>query len=142
MPLKTKPEYVSIEDFKTYTGIDLHEELAEGTDPNLWLRDAEDQIIAYVNMQSWRPITRWIYEHRYTQDQMDAFRMAILLQAKYIFFNGNVNMNNGIDPEDGVKMKADDRSRASISPDAINMLINFGIITLTMRSSHIGHWVP
>lgn len=134
MALKIAPEYVSVEDFKAYTGIDLHEELSEDNDPNLWLRDAEDQIINYVNLQSWRPITKWIYENKFTEEQVDAFRQAILLQAKYMFYNGNVMMNNGIDPEDGVKMKPSDREHASISPDATNMLINYGIISLTMRS--------
>lgn len=134
MAIKIAPEYVSVEDFRTYTGINLHEELADGEDPQLFLRDREDEIIRYVNLQSWRPITRWIYEHKFSPDQVDAFREAILIQAKYVFLNGNIFENSGIDPEMGVKFGKNERESAAISQSAIDKLMNEGIITLKMRT--------
>jgi len=134
MAIKIAPQYVSVEDFKTYTGIDLYEELNGGEDPQLFLRDRENEIINYVNLQSWRPITRWIYENKFSPDQVDAFREAILIQAKYVFLNGNVFENNGIDPETGVKFGKNEREEAAISQAAIDKLMVEGIITLKMRT--------
>lgn len=132
--MKLKPEYVSVEDFRNYTGIDLQEELAEGQDPNLFLRDREDEFITYVNLQSWRPITKWIVEHRYSPKQMDALKEAILIHAKYVFENGDILGNNGIDPEQGVKFGKYEREEAAIAPNAINKVKMAGILTLVMRS--------
>ena len=135
MGLKIKAKYVSPEDFKTYTGIDLYEEL-NGITPDIFLRDCEDEIINYVNIQSWRPISKWIELNRYNQDQMDAFRMAILAHAKYVFENGDILGNNGIDPEQGVKFGTHERREASISPKAIDMLKMGGIVVMSMRSRY------
>ena len=125
---------MSVEDFKTYTGIDLVEELNEGKTPEIFLRDAENEIIHYVNLQSWRPITKWIVQNKFTPEQMDDLMEAILIQAKYDFENGNVLANNGIDPEQGVKMTPDDRYWASIAPMAIDQLKMHGLLTLVMRT--------
>ena len=134
-PLKTKAEFVSTEDFRVYTGIDLSEELNDSRDAELFLRDREDELINYANMQSWRPITRYVYEHYYSPEQMTALREAILLQAKYVFENGDVLANNGIDPENGVKFGKYERESASISPKAINLLKVNGILSLVMRTT-------
>ena len=122
-----------MEDFKTYTGIDLYEELSEEQEPILWLRDREDEIINYVNLQSWRPISRWIYDHKYTPEQMDALREAILIHAKYVWLNGNLLENNGIDPETGKKFGSDDRQEMAIAPNAIDKLKMNGILSLKMH---------
>jgi len=134
MAIKIKPEYVSVEDFKTYTGIDLYEELNGDKEPELFLRDCEDEIINYVNLQSWRPITRWIYENKYSPEQVDAFREAILIHAKYVWLNGDLMENNGIDPESGRKFGKDEREEAAIAPNAIDRLKMAGILTLRMRT--------
>lgn len=134
MALKLKAQFVSTEDFKVYTGIDLDEELIGNTSPDLFLRDCEDEIINYVNLQSWRNVSFWIDNHLLTNEQMDMFREAILIHAKYVFENGDVLGNNGIDPEQGVKFGSYERNEASIAPNAINKLKMAGIITLVMRS--------
>ena len=134
MAIKIAPEYVSPEDFKTYTGIDLYEELAEGENPLLFLRDRENEIINYVNLQSWRPITKWIYENVFSPEQIDGFREAILIQAKYVFLNGNILENSGVDPEMGVKFGKNEREEAYISQAAIDKLMMEGILTLKMRT--------
>ena len=136
MGLKLKAQFVSVEDFLTYTGIDLHEELASDKAPDFFLRDCEDQIINYVNQQSWRNISGTIAANKFTSEQMDALRMAILTQAKYVFENGDVLANNGVDPEQGVKFGMLERREASISPVAIDMLKMSGILTLVMRSRY------
>ena len=134
MALKLKAQFVSTEDFKVYTGINLDEELIGNTSPDLFLRDCEDEIINYVNLQSWRNVSFWIDNHLLTDEQMDMFREAILIHAKYVFENGDVLGNNGIDPEQGVKFGSIERNEASIAPNAINKLKMAGIITLVMRS--------
>lgn len=134
MAIKIAPEYVSVEDFKSYTGIDLYEELGGDQDPLLFLRDCEDEIINFVNLQSWRPITKWIYENKYSPEQVDAFREAILIQAKYVWLNGNIMENNGVDPETGVKFGKNEREEAAIAQNAIDKLKVAGILTLKMRT--------
>lgn len=133
MGLKIKAEYVSVEDFKTYTGIDLYEEL-NGDSPEFFLRDREDEIINFVNIQSWRPISMWLKRNKYKPEQMDMLRMAILMQAKYVFENGDILGNNGIDPEQGVKFGTHERREASISPKALDYLRRGGLLMMTMRS--------
>ena len=133
MALKIKAEFVSVEDFKTYTGINLDEELGGDITPDLFLRDREDEIINYVNLQSWRPISQWIVRNRYTPEQIDALREAILIQAKYVFYNGDIMGNSGIDPEEGVKFGRLERAEAAIAQNAIDKLKLAGILTLRMR---------
>lgn len=134
MALKIKPQYISAEDFHVYTGINLDEELRGNLTPNLFLRDCEDELINYVNMQSWRPINLWIVENKLNQEQMDALREAIIIHAKYVFENGDIMSNNGIDPEQGVKFGKFEREEAAIAPNAINKLKMAGILSLVMRS--------
>ena len=133
--MKLKPEYVSVEDFKTYTGINLDEELNDGgKTPDMFLRDCEDELINYVNLQSWRPISKYVYEHFYSPEQMDALREAILIHARYVFYNGDILENNGVDPETGKKFGKDEREEAAIAPNAVDKLKMNGILTLKMRT--------
>lgn len=132
--MKIKAEYVSPEDLKTYCGLNLYEELNDGSSPDFFMRDREDEILRYINIQSWRPISLWLKQNKYNPEQMDNLRMAILEQAKYVFENGDVLANNGIDPEQGVKFGVHDRRQASISPKAMDILKMSGIILMTMRS--------
>lgn len=132
MAIKTTAEFVTPEDFKTYTGIDLSEELAIGKTPDIFLRDAEDHLIQYVNIQSWRPITKWIYQNKYSEIQQEMWREAILIQAKYEFYNSDLTLNAGIDPLDGQKMTPSQREQAYIAPEAIKKCMRAGLITRTM----------
>ena len=132
--LKLKAEYVSTEDFKTYTGTDLTEQLNEGMNPDFFLRDAENEIIDYVNGQSWRPITRYIHDNCFSPEQVVIFKTAILIQAKYMLENSDLMSDSGVDPEKGVIFGKYERDNASIAPNAINMLKNAGIVTLKMRT--------
>jgi hypothetical protein len=134
MAIKIKAEYVSPEDLKTYCGLNLYEELGGNTTPDFFMRDREDEILRYINIQSWRPINIWLKLNKYNSEQMDNLKMAILEQAKYVFENGDVLANNGIDPEQGVKFGTHERMEASISPKAIDILKMSGIVTLVMRS--------
>ena len=136
MAIKIKAEYVSPEDLKTYCGLDLYEELGGNITPDFFMRDREDEIIRYVNIQSWRPISLWIKRNKYNPEQMDGLRTAILEQAKYVFENGDVLANNGIDPEQGVKFGTHERREASISPKAIDILKMNGIVLMSMRSTY------
>ena len=136
MGLKIKAQYVSVEDFKTYTGIDLYEQLDGSISPDIFLRDCEDEIINYVNIQSWRPISRWFELNKYKPNQVDALKMAILTHAKYVFENGDILGNNGIDPEQGVKFGTHERREASISPKAIDILRMNGILLMSMISRY------
>ena len=136
MALKLKAKYVSVEDFKTYTGIDLYEELNEGQQPELFLRDCEDELLEYANLQTWRPINDYTINNLFTPKQKDALMEAILIQAKYVFENGDVLGNNGVDPEQGVKFGAQDREAASISPKAMNKLRDNGILLTKMRNRY------
>lgn len=133
MSISVAPKYVTLEDFKVYTGIDLDEELNGNMNPNLFLRDAENELLNYANMQSWRPINEWIARYKLTAEQMDALREAILIQAKYMFENGDILSNNGIDPEQGVKFGKFEREEAAIAPNAINKLKMAGIVSLVMK---------
>jgi len=134
MAIKTKAEFVSTEDFKTYTGIDLYEELnGDGKTPDMFLRDCEDELINYVNLQSWRPISKYVVENYYGPEQMDALKEAILIHARYVFYNGDIMENNGIDPETGRKFTDDERKSAAIAPNAIDKLKMEGILSLKMK---------
>lgn len=131
-PLKTKAEFVSTEDFRVYTGIDLSAELNDSQDAELFLRDREDELINYANQQSWRPINKYLYENEFSPEQMTALREAILLHAKYVFNNGDILDNSGVDPESGVKFGKFERESAAISPKAIYALKMSGILSLVM----------
>ena len=132
--LSTAATFVTPEDFKTYTGIDLDESLNDDiTTPDRFMRDAEDEIINYVNMQSWRPISRNLAQNKYTQSQVFSLKKAIILQAEYMFYNGDMLKNNGVDPDRGEVVRNETLKKVSISPKASDELKQSGILTLVMR---------
>lgn len=130
--LKTAPIYVSEDDFNNWTGKNLSAELNDSTTPDRFLRDAEDDVLTFINLQSWRPISHLIRENWFTDEQMYALKAAILEQADYVFYNGDAYKNSGLDPE-GKRLDRDDLNRVAISQRTIDRLIETGVMTLVMH---------
>lgn len=126
--MRTTAQFVSLDDFETYTGINLRKDLRDGVNADKFLRDCEDALINYANLQSWRPINKFIAEHYYTKEQMTALREAILIQAAYTYQNGNLLMNSGIDPERGRVFGENERRENAIADPAMDKLRMSGIL--------------
>ena len=136
MEISTTPKYVTPEDFKTYWGIDLSEELAPPRTPNSFLRDVEDRVLNYISLQSWISIRKRLERHCLSDFQMDSLCKAILQQANYEFYNGTQTLNSGIDPERGKIVDRSDLNRATICQDADDTLQTAGLIVRKMA----GYW--
>ena len=130
--LKTAPIYVSEDDFNNWTGKSLSAELNDNTTPERFLRDAEDDVLTFINLQSWRPISHLIRANWFTDEQMYALKAAILEQADYMFYNGDAYKNSGLDP-DGKRLDRDDLNRVAISQRTIDRLIETGVMTLVLH---------
>lgn len=127
------PRFVTPEDFKTYTGIDLSEELAAPQTPNSFILGVEQRILNFISLQSWIPLKRMIELHRLSKFQQDSLALAILQQARYEFYNGTLTMNSGIDPEKGIINDRDSLNRATICQDAMDTLQCSGLLKRVMR---------
>jgi hypothetical protein len=131
--LDYKPHFATPEDFKTYSGIDLSEELLPPQTPDSFMLDVEQRIINYISLQSWLPLRKMIRDNKLSQYQVNSLALAILQQTKYEFFNGTSSMDSGIDPERGKVSSRDDLNRAAICQDAIDTLQCSGLISRVMR---------
>lgn len=134
--MRTTARYISLDDVKTFLGIDLEAELKEGaTRANLFLLEQEDRIIDYIRKQSWTYFDDAVW-NRYSDEQKEAFRKAVMYQVNYILYNGDLANDSGIDPETGVRVTPDQFALVAIAPRSIECLKAYGLVSLVMR----GRW--
>lgn len=131
-----EPQFVSPEDFLNYWGIDLNETLkSESNDSNkanIFLKRVEDRLMSWIDANTFRVIP-WDYlkgpikastkEREETiKKQREAWNLAILTQAMYIYKNSEIGLDSGYDPEKGIVATKDSLSAIEICQSAIDYI--------------------
>lgn len=127
MELQTK--YITLDEFKEYTGIDLEASLVKDDNPSntalAFLKRIEVRMEAFINGNFNRNIDK---EYREFSDyQKQEYKYALLEQALYIFRNGDISVDSGYDPEKGEVISGGKIRNLSIAPNAKDHLRTCGI---------------
>ena len=132
--LQTK--YITGDDFLLYTGIDLAAQLKGNANPsdkvNAFLKRIEVRMEAYLNANffkrvsdEWPAFTEWQKEH---------YKYALLEQALYVFKNGDISVDSGYDPDEGIKLDPTARKKITLAPNAIDHLTLIGLWSRHIKS--------
>lgn len=134
MDLQTR--YITADDFLLYTGIDLGAQLKGNGNPsnkvNAFLNRIEVRMEAFLNANFFKLITdEW---PRFNDFQKQHYKYALLEQALYVFKNGDISVDSGYDPDEGVKISLNDKKALIMAPNAIDHLVLTGLWTRHISS--------
>lgn len=134
MPILTR--YITADEFREYTGIDLAEELQDTSNPsdkvNAFLKRVEDRMEAYLNAHLFKNVSDlWT---RFSDIQKAYYKRALLEQAYYVFKNGDISADSGYDPERGIIVSKHALTEITLAPNAKDCLRMTGL-----WSGHIGN---
>lgn len=129
MELQTK--YITLDDFLEYTGIDLGAQLKGNANPsdkaNAFLKRVEVRLESYLNSHFFKRVSD--YYPRFNDYQKLHYKYALLEQALYVFRNGDISIDSGYEPDEGIKATRDDLDKLIIAPNAISHLQEIGLWT-------------
>ena len=127
MIIQTK--YITADEFKEYTGIDLEAELRNTANPSnkvaAFLKRVEDRMETYLNANFFHNITA---EYpKFSDFQKEHYKLALIEQAYYIFKNGDIYSDSGYDPDKGVIANKKELNGMIIAPAARDHLRMTGL---------------
>lgn len=133
MEIKTK--YITPDDFKAYFGIDLHLALCTNDNPSdadiAFIYRIEKRVETYINSMFNRIIEREYPE--FTDYQKEHYQLALLEQAKYVFKNGEISEDSGLDYERGEVLSNRTIDTKTIAPNCKKELILCGLWDRNIR---------
>ena len=137
MELLTK--YITADEFREYTGIDLAEELKDTSNAsdkvNEFLKRVEDRMETYLNAHFFKNVNELYPE--FTNEQKYHYKLALIEQAYYVFKNGDISTDSGYDQERGIIASKHARTEITLAPNSIDHLRMTGL-----WSGHIGNrWI-
>lgn len=142
MPLLTR--YITPDEFREYTGVDLEEELRDTSNPSdkvaAFLRRIEDRMEVFLNANFFKRVSDvWPCM---TDFQKQHYKLALIEQAYYVFKNGDISTDSGYDPDKGVVASKHSRAEITLAPNAIDHLRMTGLWSGHIgRGGFFGPWV-
>lgn len=125
--MRTKPRFVTKDDFFNYTNIDLDDALKikdkSSNLANLFLLRVEDRLMSYIDAETYR-IFSW---NTLNANQKENFQKAIIEQTEYILRNSDLFTDSGYDPEKGIIVEYSKLYEIMICKTAINYLKGAGL---------------
>ncbi len=138
-------QYITPDDFLQYFGIDLRDRLKGNANPsdkaNAFIKRIEDRMETYLNAHFFKNIK---VEYACMSDfQKEHYRLALLEQAIYVFKNGDISVDSGYDPDEGIKLSSHARSELTVAPNAKDHLKLTGMWTgfIGAGGGFFGPWV-
>lgn len=134
MPILTR--YITADEFREYTGINLEEELQDTSNPsdkvNAFLKRIEDRMESFMNVHFFKNVSDlW---PKFSDMQKSCYKKALIEQAYYVFKNGDISSDSGYDPEKGIIASKHALTELTIAPNAKDYLRMTGLWT-----GHIGY---
>lgn len=134
--MKLLTKYITADEFRDYTGIDLSAELRDNSNSsdkvNAFLKRVEDRMEVFMNTHFFKNVSE--YWPKFTNFQKDHYKLALIEQAYYIFKNGDIYSDSGYDPDKGIIASKHALSEITIAPAAKDHLRMCGLWT-----GHIGY---
>lgn len=124
-----KTRYITKDEFKEYTGIDLDIELKDDDNPsnkaNTFLFKVEIRLATFLDANFARLIDDEYKE--FSDYQKIHYKYALLEQALYVLKNHDISVDSGYDPENGKIISQRDLMSITISPNAKQHLMLCGM---------------
>ena len=125
----TQTRYITADEFREYTGVDLEAELRDTSNPsdkvNAFLRRIEDRMEVFLNAHFFKRVTdEWPC---LTDEQKRHYKLALIEQAYYVFKNGDISTDSGYDPEKGIVASKHARTEITLAPNAVDHLRMTGL---------------
>lgn len=123
--------YITPDEFLEYTGIDLGAQLKGNANPSdkalRFLNQIEVRMEAFLNANCFKLISDlWPY---WTDYQKLHYKYALLEQALYVFRNGDISIDSGYEPDEGIKLDPTDKKKITIAQNAMDHLNLLGLWT-------------
>lgn len=127
--------FISLDDFKAYTGIDLAIQLKGDDNPSntaeAFLLRNSLRLEAYLASNYFRSPEQ---EFGSMSDfQKYHYKIALIEQSLYIFKNGDVSVDSGYDPDFGARAKGGYLEDIAIARNAKNELMLCGMLSRKIR---------
>lgn len=137
-------KYITADEFREYTGIDLEEELKDTSNPsdkvNAFLKRIEDRMEVFLNAHFFKNVTA-LYPC-FSENQKYHYKLALIEQAYYVFKNGDISTDSGYDTDRGIIISKHARTEITLAPNAVDHLRMTGLWSAHLRSaSFFGPWV-
>ena len=134
--IQIQTKYITPDDFLNYFGIDLGKRLKGDANPsdkaNMFLNRIEVRMEAFLNANTGKLVTDcW---PRFSDYQKLHYKYALLEQAMYVFKNGDISVDSGYDPDEGVKISSKDKKAIILAPNAMDHLVLIGLWTRHIAS--------
>jgi len=134
MAIRTTPRFVTPSDYRNYWGEDLDENM-RGTDnisnqANMFLVRVENDLMAFIDANTFRVIP---YD-KLNAFQLEHFQNAILIQAKYVLKNSNLNLDSGYDMERGIVTTRGGLKAITVAESAIDQLKEAGLWSMKIKN--------
>lgn len=136
--LKTK--YITPEEFKEYTGIDLGG-LRDDANPSnkemSWLVRLEDRMSLFIDSNFFVKIDDK-FSH-FSDYQKECYKKALYEQGIYIWRNGDISTDSGYDADKGEIINISKLKKLQIAPNAYNYLLMCGLLTRRIKTRNSGN---
>lgn len=128
-------KYITLDEFKEYTGIDLALQLKSDDNPSntatAFLTRIENIMRAFIDSNFVRNVDR---EYpNFSDYQKEHYKLALIEQALYVFRNSDISSDSGYDPEKGIIIGKHDLRELAIAPNAIDELRLCGLWNRNIR---------
>ena len=135
--LNIKTKYITKEDFKLYTGIDLELQLKSDDNPSntaeAFLFRVEQRMESFINANFYKLIDE-CYK-KFSDFQKLHYKYALLEQALYVFKNGDISVDSGYDLDKGQIISRSKLKSITIGENAKNELVLCGVWNRSIGAS-------
>lgn len=139
-PISTKTRFITLDEFKIYTGIDLEAELKSDGNPSqtaeAFLLRNTNRLETYLMARLFRSPEREFGQM--TDFQRYHYKLALIEQSLYIFKTGDISVDSGYDFEFGKRVDQTYLERIFIAPNAKNELMTCGMFSRKIRCGDYG----
>ena len=129
MKQQIQTRYITKDEFKEYSGIDLDATLRDDGNPsnktNAFLSRIERRVETYLNAHFFRNVD--VEYKKFSDYQKEHYKYALMEQAIYELRNGEISTDSGYDPEKGEVANVDNLSKLRIAPNAKDELVTCGL---------------
>ena len=132
--MKTSPQWVTPSDYLNKFGEDLNRILRvtdnNSNKANLFLVEMEDLITNWIDANCFRNY-RW---EELLEPEVDALKLAILYQARYVAINGEIFMDSGYDVDRGIIAEKAKLQDIAVCDMSLNILKNSSLYSRSIKN--------
>lgn len=137
-----KTKYITTDEFKAFSGIDLESELQDTANPSdkaeAFLYRIEMRMATFIEVNTYKRVDTEY--RRFTNYQKEQYKLALLEQALYVFKNGDISVDSGYDQQDGIIADREKLKTIYLSQNAKDHLISCGLYDRHIRSKRSIEW--